>query len=82
MEDDLRELKKELSKAKDAYSRAVKAKARLADAARSARNRVLNRDANRRRKIALAKSKIERLLLEGRNLSREEMVAICADLCD
>ncbi len=79
--DTVRSVRRERSPAEKSYARAKQAQARLLLRMRADRSRIARRAAARKRRISLARSKIQRLLALGEGVSDDQMLTICEQIC-
>ena len=81
LQKELRDVARKLSKSKRSYTSAKSTRARLRTKMIYDKSRISSRDVARRRKVALAQSKIVRLLQLGKKLSEADMRKVCEELC-
>ncbi|MFH1731775.1 MAG: hypothetical protein ABIF82_09005 [Planctomycetota bacterium] len=81
LENELRDVTRELSTGERSYTSAKNARTKLRTKMIYDKARIGSRDVTRRQNIALAQSKIVRLLQLGRKLDEADMRKVCEELC-
>jgi len=81
LEQELRDVARKLTKSKRSYTSAKSARAKLRTKMIYDKARIGSRDVRRKQNVALAQSKIVRLLQLGKKLSEADMRKVCEELC-